>query len=125
MYMCMDGWRLHINQKVNLYFKARIDFHQTWYVGSASHKCYPRGLLLPKWGYFDIYLNRSFAYLFSLAGNNKRKYPEFYIGYGNENWYVVHSSILLLSMLIFSTSFAYSDWLITTKSNIHVPYGLQ
>ena len=59
-------------------------------------------------------LNSSFAYLFWLANNNKGKYPEFYVGYSDETWYVSRNAlkyyqcVVLLSMRILSTSFAYS-----------------
>ena len=33
-------------------------------------------------------LNSSFAYLFWFSYNNKGKYPEFYLGYSDETWYV-------------------------------------
>ena len=32
--------------------------------------------------------NISFAYLFWLADNKKGKYPDFYMGYSEETWYV-------------------------------------
>ena len=78
------------------------DFHETWYVGSVHQ--------------MRIF-NSWFAYLFLLANNNKGKYPEFYMGYSDETWYVGSSAlkyypcVLLLSMRILSTSFAYLFWL--------------
>ena len=65
-------------------------------------------------------VNTSFAYLFWLANNSKGTNPEFYMGYSDdENWYVGGSALmfypcallLLSSMHILITSFAYLFWL--------------
>ena len=85
---------------------------ETWYTGRSALKYYPCVLLLSM-----CLLITSFTYLFWLANNNKVKYPEFYIGYSNETWYVGRSAlkyypcVLLLSICILSTSFTYLFWL--------------
>ena len=62
------------------------DFGKTWYVGSGGHK-----LILPTWSvitecpYLIPHLHN---YLFWLANNKRVKYPEFYMGYIDETWYV-------------------------------------
>ena len=65
------------------------DFHETWYVGSAWHKCYPRGLSSPN----AHILNSLFAYLFRLANYNKGKYQEFFMSYSDKTWYVGRSAL--------------------------------
>ena len=62
-------------------------------------------------------LNSSFAYVFWLVNNNKVKYPEVYGDCSDETCYVgatglkYNPCVLLLSMYILSTSFAYLFWL--------------
>ena len=70
--------------------------------------------------------NTSFAYLFWLANNKKVKYPEFYMGYIDETWYVGSDGHKYYTCGLVVTNCAYliphlhicSDWLITKKSNI-------
>ena len=52
-----------------------------WAVGdtSTTYVVYHHWMLI---------FNTSFAYLAWLANNKKVKYPEFYMGYTDETWYV-------------------------------------
>ena len=46
---------------------------------STTHVVCPHRMLI---------INTSFTYMFLLANNKKVKYPEFYMGYIDETWYV-------------------------------------
>ena len=82
---------------------------ETWDVDSARYKCYRRVVCHHRMHILDS----SFAFLSSLANNNKAEYPDFNVGHSDGTLYVVRNTlkyyqcVLLLLMHMLISSIAY------------------
>ena len=100
------------------------DFYETWYVGSARHKCYLHvGGVSLRTVHYIAHFHICSDWLITTKANIQSS-----MSYSNETWWYMgrgalkdYPCVLFLSMCILNTEIAYLFvWLITTKSYIMI-----